>query len=289
MNKKTVFLISMMTAALLLTGCIFKNPPILGPAFVPEENVTVERLFEAATAKCQTANTISQKETMELEMEISLMGQKISMSISADVAVDSQGENHHVLTTVNAAAYGTTQKQTLEIYAVPGDIDGKVVVYQNAGTGWTKESTDQPPVNINKAESILTPELAAKMTLQPETAQFNGKECHVVTGKVGWEDINAYADLSQLTDAMGEGVELDLSDIYFEVLYYFAADDLSLQGTSMEGTDAISEVFERLMNAVAGMEIDMEISAFSAVATTDYDVIDEVTVPEEVLNEAGGA
>lgn|GEM_PF-6999714 len=290
MKRSKIVFICLVMSALLLTGCIF-HPPRVSEMVPSPEDVTVEQLFEAAKAKAKSARTQSHRETMEMELELSMMGQNVSISMNADISMESQDTCHHIRMDVTAGAKGQNTTQSLEYYMVPGEIDEKVVVYQKAGGRWTKQSTDRSPVNIKDAELILTPELAAKMTLQPGSEQYEGIDSYVVTGKVAWEDISAYVDLDKLTDSIGQGAaaDLDLSDLRFEVFYHFAKDDLRLLGTSLGGADSIAEFMRRAFKSMLGMDVGIEIPAFTVKSHIEYDIIDEVTVPEEVLHEAGGA
>ena len=305
MKRMLSAVLAMTLCASLFSGCIFRQPTV-GPdptrsagtqetQAVPgsKEAVSVpdvKELFKNAYSRLQNEKEVSMHMDMTVEIQMSVMGQSVDVTLDGDLDTAKQDEYQHVILSMQTTAYGQTQGTYSEQYIAPASGD-HYDVYSNDGSGWTTQTLPKGSVQLSdNAAGLLSEKLAEFLTLRSGTETYNGRDCYVADGSISWEDVQAMEGMGEMFGQLGSEDAGDLSDIRFHVVYYFDVNDGSLQGEVMDGAEAMAEVVDRAMKQSFGTQTDVQIDIKIPVFSVELNEIryeaSGAVVPQEVIDMA---
>ena len=271
------------------------------PCFAAEE-VTADSLVEQYRAMNAESASIACEENVAFAMNISALGESLSMKMDMNFDVETAEEVSHLTGEMSMEMEGTSEEDNdsdylqTEIYSVKEAEDAYTVYTLDTDTDtWSKSEVETPDFNMDLAYLVR----GDSFVLSDETADVDGTECYEVTSSVPFSEMltflgNSLEDLEELLPVSEEEADA----FRLDVVYYFDTDSKNLVAMKMDGTAMMEEMIMKTIEesfAGSGMDEDMDLDALKAlfeieipafcveINHIEFGTIDAIEIPEEAL------
>ena len=296
MLKKKGFIIIGTTAVLsagILAGCG-------GNVTKTGTTLTAEALCKEVSEKLDDIKSYSFNTGTKVDYSVSAQGMNMTMKMDAIMEGESVTESNeaHIKLGYNATMLGQEIKSENEGYAIV-DKDGNYVTYSktttNGETGkWVKNESDTEIDLDSMRNADVFKQIAEgkiKATLTDGNDKVNGKDVYkidaVIPGEM-FEEVysNMYGGGADTSDAFGGA---DFSKINAKTELYIYKDSHLPARTYMDIKEYGESLIEQAMSSSGtSQNYTVSFGDFSVDMTMDdYNKIDKIVIPDEVLKEAG--
>ena len=240
MKKSYKMLALIMTLVMVLcvglTGC-GKKP------------ATTESLVKATQEKFKSAESASFDGTIDMDMSVSIFGQKEDMKASGKLTSESvKDELAHMVLDMSVDTAGETQQVTTETYA---EKDGdKYVVYTNADDEWFKQEADTS--GLMDLSNVITDKFFTEAIFEEKEKEY------VVSGGIDVADAaETFGSMMSMDDMLGDLGEVDLTGVdKAQVVYHFDKETKDLTLIEIDMTNTMKQIFDKAMESLMAGEID---------------------------------
>lgn len=266
-------------------------------------DVTAESLINGYIERNENFQSATGEESFVLSLEMSMLGQEMSMKMDMLMDIESTQDISHVSGNMTMTQEGMEEESgeetmPVEAYSVIGD-DQTITVYSldSDSDTWSKSVMDAGDFNFDLKDLIK----GDSFELSEDTVDVDGRTCYELTGTMALADMIGF--LGNSMEGLDEIFPIDEenAEAYnLDVLYYFDTDTRDLVSLKMDGASMLKQLF---MDALAksfeesGSEEDsdfdmsallelfeIEIPEFVVeVDNIEYDTIESIEIPEEVL------
>lgn len=254
---------AMMTGS-LLTGC--------GTQATPENLLRdmTERMEETDSALC----------TMVMSMEATDGTDTIGLTMDLDMETTSDPDAAHGKGRIDMDVSGTNIGTEMEIYSV--EENDQYVTYTMVENQWTRAENEESGMPGNEMFGDIEDQVDL-FELSEDLVDVNGQECFELQGNIGGDAVGSMLEEDMLDSLAGIAVdESELAsaeipctiDIYRETILpaRIYIDMADIMTSVMSGTAAGASFSE----------------CYIEMTFTEFDSVDEITVPEEALAASGG-
>ncbi len=263
-----------------------------------EEKESDVDVYAAAVEKMKDISSLNGKMLIEMDMKIEANGE--SQSMSTTTAMDMSCTYNPTRLKADAtidAGDGNQLKTT--VYAEAAE-DGTFTMYTNNGSAWQSQSIDAADIAQYDAASNMTGYMQDSYNFQDAgTEQVDGKNARKYTGVITGDDMrktmmstgalnslsNLGMDESQVETMIKDLGELPITLWIDETEMYpikYEMDMTSMMNSLMSG------IIESMGDEAAGLtfeytKVKMEMTC------SDFNAVDEITIPEEAKTAASAA
>lgn len=229
--------------------------------------------------------------TLDVSMEMSVMGQSQAMDMTIVYTIDTDNVNGVTRMEMNASVMGTTQ----QILTYVETANGETVMYMSTDGGhtWQKQSADAAGAGMDPAEAMALFTQNASSFEKTGTETINGSTATVYSGELDENYTGQVMQMTGMGDSLGSAFGMENGDELFKDLgkipMTVAIDDNSglLVRYTMDVTNVMQKLMENLFSAVMGSygmgDIEITITVTKAEGVTVYsqfNSVGEITVPE---------
>ena len=255
-------------AAMLLAGCRAGGT-----------KATPENLIRDMEKNSQAIESVLMN--IKMEMEMAYDSQSMALRMDMDMESTSDPEASHGKGTVDIEISGTTLGTETEVYMVRED--DEYITYTMLENQWTKETSDVEAMTGDLEEITGSMEdYADQFDLNAELVDVNGKECFELNGEL---DGDIFAEImdTDLLDSLGEyGTAAEaIESLTFPCTIDIYRDSILPARLSFDIGDTLAPMVEE-----AGIELP---ACYIEITFTEYDSVDAIEVPEDVISQAEDA
>lgn len=250
---------AVMTAA-MVSGCGTKATP--------------ENLFNDMSKNMKDAESVLCNMNMEASLTDGTDSVEISMKL--DVEATQKPEAAHLKGNVSFGASGANISAEVEGYSVKED--DKYVSYSKVENEWSKTETDESEVDVlngNMFDSMK--DTADDFKLSEELTEVEGKDCFELTGDIKGDTLTSLMD-EDMMSSFGLDVLADedaMADITIPCTVEIYKDSILPARLNIDMKAVMESVLEESGEAVEVSDYFIEMTY------TEYDSVDEITVPDE--------
>lgn len=233
-----------------------------------KKGATTESLVKATQEKFQSAESASFDGTIDMDMSVSIFGQKEDMKASGKLTSESvKDELAHMVLDMSVDTAGETQQVTTETYA---EKDGdKYVVYTSADDEWFKQEADTS--GLMDLSNVITDKFFTEATFEEKENEY------VVSGGIDVaEATETFGSMMAIGDMAGDLGDIDLTGVdKAQVVYHFDKETKDLTLVEIDMTNTMKQVFDKAMESLMASEIDagetgdMDMSALASLIQFD--------------------
>ncbi len=244
-----------------------------------EAELTADSLLAAMQEYMENASGMTMD--MIFTMDMTIEGERVVTDMGYTYQVTSDPEAAHVSVTVTYEADYEDESMvtTTETYVVLED--GVYVTYSGVDGDWYKMEIE---LDADLMESYTMLDMTTGCTLAEETQKVNGTECFVLTCQLQVDDLQTLFEEMGLTSLTGE---IDYSALTVEETIWLDTETLLPVQSTIDFGDSLTAMMEASIGLAGedGIEFSMEPCVITA-SYTGFNNVDEITVPEEVIESA---
>ena len=253
-----------------------------------------KRMLEEAQQKM--ADVKSMEITMNMDMDMELLGQKMVMNMGGNMSMI----NAPVQMKLDMKVDAGEGAQQVQLYAKQeGDV---ITMYSGAGSAWTKQELTVPEFEKQIAQYDANQSVEQYIEMfsdikMGKNESFNGKDCTRIIGIISGDQLR-----DALNMAGNTGLEnLEDSGMSSEDIkgLFEGVDDLEMSiwidnesgcivGYEMDMSKLLEQVFQNLMKKMSessGMSIEVKINKMRIeMAIENIDGVEEIVIPQDALN-----
>lgn len=230
-----------------------------------------KKILEDATANMKDIESMSMK--LNLEMGIDVQGSTLSMNMSADMDVD---KNENMYGTYTVSAMGV--KEDVEMYMITKD-GYKYAYLKPASSGEWQYTKEEAVVENEEEDTELTEEMNEMFE-----SMTNIKE--VESDKDGYTKLEVTVDMEKFNDLMAEyeaGEELPTFSSETDITMNLYIKDNYIRIMEIDFTDLMKDMVEQNQEEYGSVTYS---TLKMTIEIGDFNKIDEIVVPEEIVNNA---
>lgn len=285
MSMKKKLTIAAIFVAVALTGCGGK--------------VTPESLLKEASKAEREAKSAEASVVFDMEATLAVSGMSVDMEMGMDLDMEMTTSPVRVHATGDMKVGVLGQNETVDVEMYIDEEDGKAVSYAKASdSGWIlQESASTKDLMSLESEENLK-KIAENLELEKELETVNEVECYKLTGNIPAELIESsinFAMEGMQDNEMFEGFELEAKDVAVE--YYVGKKDRQLVKILIDMKELMKESLEEAMkksmedygDELSEEELGLEVEigkCLMEMYVHSYNKVEEITIPEEVKEEA---
>ncbi|MCD7769065.1 MAG: hypothetical protein LUH36_02955, partial [Oscillospiraceae bacterium] len=245
-----------------------------------EAELTAESLLAAMQENMEALSSMTMEMSFTMDMTVDEENMVMDMGYTYQMTSDPEAAYVTVTIAYEADFEDESMTTTTETYVVLED--GVYVTYSGVDGEWYKMEIDGIDADVMDNYSILN--ITTDYTLEEETEKVNGTECFVLTCQLQGDDLQSLYEEMGLDSLMG-GV--DYSGLTVEETILLDTETLLPVQATVDFGDGLSAAMEASIDLSA--EDDVDFSMEPCVVTVNYtgfNNVDEIAVPEEVIESA---
>ena len=287
MIRKTLMSLGMVTiiGMPVLAGCSQSNT---------DDVKSAQELCNKMTEALNNTTSYETDGKMKFDSEVSVLGQKINMSMDVDMNVKStsEGDDETVYTSMDGemkvtglsalGAEDESQEMNMESYTT-GKKDGSQFTRytRQKGSEWTKSE-----INSNQdLTNFFMTEWYKDATFSKNGGKVNGRDTYKVEMQVTGDMINELLQIySPETDLKSLG--LDFGSLNAPIVMYVYKDDKlpAKVEVDIKGIDNIMKEAMKESIGMDGIEVDVDVKEFSMnMEYKGYNTLEKIEIPKEAL------
>lgn len=272
MKKKLIWGLVLILGIVTFSGC--------------GEKATAESIIEQMLANVEKVESAEGKISAEIAISVSQAVSGVNMDLDIEMDIDMDFEMtkdpaaSHLAGTMSASIAGQSMDMTMESYEVVEDGMTVEYSYSSETDTWTRTEVE----DAESSESYLefSDFSAEDFTLNEETEDVDGTEAYVLTATLSGESLESFTGgtLSDAGDGLAMG-DVEAANLSADVKLYVDKNEMMPLRMSLDFSNSEIDLFED--SELEGSELNtftMEISY------TEFDLVDTIEVPQEVIDEA---
>lgn len=284
MKKRNRILALALTLVLLLCLCACGSSM---------KNASFEERMDYAQEQMSKLDSVHADMIMDVELEMSVLGQSQSMNMTMSYAMDTDNKSGITRMEINITVMGTTQK----ILSYSETVDGELTTYTSVDNGrsWEKLTAEAgSPVTLDSAQAAELFARNAGSFTKTGTETINGSQATVYSGELDEKYFEEVIQMTGVSSALEETLGVEGAGDMFSGLgsipLTIAIDDNSgmMVRCTMDMTNAMQammkNVFDLAMESSGLGSIEIEIEIPKAIATmtlSQFNSVGEIVIPDE--------
>ncbi|MCD8321731.1 MAG: hypothetical protein LUC89_02450 [Oscillospiraceae bacterium] len=244
-----------------------------------EAELTADSLLAAMQENMENASSMTMD--MSFTMDMTIDGERVvtAMDYAYQVTSDPEAAYVSAIVTYEADFEEESMATTTETYVVLED--GVYVTYSGVDGDWYKMEIE---LDADLMESYTMLDMTTGCTLAGETQKVNDTECFVLTCQIQGDDLQTLMDEMGLSNLTGD---MDYSALTVEETIWLDQETLLPVQATIDFGDSLTAMMEASIGLTGedGVEFSMEPCVITA-SYTGFNNVDEITVPEEVVESA---
>jgi len=272
MKKKLIWGLVLILGIVTFSGC--------------GEKATAESIIEQMLANVEKVESAEGKISAEIAISVSqaISGVNMDLDIEMDIDMDFEMTKDpaasHLAGTMSASIAGQSMDMTMESYEVVED--GMTVEYSYSSETDTWTRTEAEDAESSESYLEFSDFSAEDFTLNEETEDVDGTEAYVLTATLSGDSLESFTGgtLSDAGDGLAMG-DMEAANLSADVKLYVDKNEMMPLRMSLDFSNSEVDLFED--SELEGSELNtfmMEISY------TEFDLVDTIEVPQEVIDEA---
>lgn len=240
------------------------------------EKLTPKKIMNRMEKNLADVTSFSNHVEMDIKMEELVHYTKVTMDMEMENTMEPKAG--HAKGSAAVTMRDVTLDSQMEIYQV--EEDGAQVTYSGMDGAWMKETTEESTGGIALDKNLFSEmsESADEFQLAEKTIELDGKSCYEMYGDVTGKELMGVLG-SQMLHGFGLVTlpdESAVAGLQIPVIFDVYEEDLLPARMHVDMTDVLNELYDGLGESADVTHYVIQLSF------TEYDTVEEITVPEEI-------